>query len=633
MNYFQQLIQILKIEREEDRKTYANYSESTSVTLRRTNGQAWYPIAIKGIEVGTGDYLIIEIERTSHHDILHQFRFGVSVALFSNLNPLNNRIVGNVSHINGNRLKITLRNDDLPDWTRDGKLGIDLLFDEYSYDEMQKALHQASKLLDHNKHNELIKVLLGEKSPEFETYKSFPVSDELNHDQQLAVYKIMSAQELAIIHGPPGTGKTTTLIQAIKKLLTEQKQLLVLAPSNAAVDLLTEKLFAEKLNVTRIGNPVRISQKLMDLTLDNKIMQHPQVKDIRKMKKQANQFRDMAHKYKRNFGKAEKEQRKALMSEAHQLMKEVDKREQMITNDVLNKTQIITATLIGANHYSIRDRSFETVIIDEAGQALEPACWISILKANKLIFAGDHLQLPPTIKSDEAIAKGLGRTLLEKCVENHPLAVITLKEQYRMHTAIMKFPSITFYRDSLFAHPSVANTLLFDNDEPIQFIDTVGCGFEEKNIDTSINNPEEASFLIQHLIQLCSTLEFFYTLDAFPSIAIISPYMQQIGTIKELYLQSSLTKFDNKIAINTIDSFQGQERDIVIISMTRSNTDHKIGFLSDIRRMNVAMTRAKRKLTVIGDSITLSTLPFYRNFIEHVENVNGYHSAWEFIKQ
>ena len=632
MNYFQQLLQLLDIEREEDRQSYLKYTASTSVTQRRANGLAWYPIAIRDIEVGQGDYLTIEIERTTHHDLIHQFRFGASVSLFSNLDASNDRIVGNLSHINGNRLKIMLRVDDLPDWTRNGKLGIDLLFDEYSYAEMQKALQQASKLIDANKHKNLIKVLLGETSPEFKNNISFPPHAQLNEVQQSAIQKILSAQELAIIHGPPGTGKTTTLVQAIKMLLTSQsKQLLVVAPSNAAVDLLTEKLSQERLDVIRVGNPARISENLMNLTLDQKMIQHPQMKEIRKMKKRASQFRDMAHKYKRTFGKAEREQRKALMSEAYQLMKEVDKIEKNIANDLLNKAQIITATLVGANHYTIRDRFFETVIIDEAGQALEPACWIPILKAHKLVLAGDPYQLSPTLKSPEAVAKGLGKTLLEKCIAMHPQAVIMLTEQYRMHTSIMTFPSNMFYQNSLIAHTSVANNILFEGDEPIQFIDTVGCGFEEKNIDTSINNPEEATFLIQYLTQLCHKLEMNYIIDSFPNIAVISPYAEQILTLKEIYQHSLLTRYKNKISINTIDSFQGQERDIVCISMTRSNTEHKIGFLSDIRRMNVAITRAKKKLTIIGDSTTLSTLPFYKNLIDHIEKAGGYHSAWEFM--
>jgi superfamily I DNA and/or RNA helicase len=284
--------------------------------------------------------------------------------------------------------------------------------------------------------------------------------------------------------------------------------------------------------------------------------------------------------------------------------------------------------LVGANHYTIRDVKFETVVIDEAGQALEPACWIAILKAEKLIMAGDHFQLAPTIKSEAAARNGLSTTLLEKCAVMHPSAVTLLEEQYRMNEAIMGFSSWEFYGNRLIANASVAHRLLFEGDTPMSFVDTAGCGFDEKLDGTSSTNPEEAVFLFKHLTQLAERLE---SLDTdFPSIAIISPYKSQIRILKELFEASLLFAHADKISINTIDSFQGQERDVVYISMTRSNAEGAIGFLSDIRRMNVAMTRARKKLVVIGDSATITRLTFYADMVKYAEQIGGYQSAWEY---
>lgn len=631
MNYFGRLQELLKIEREEDQQSYQKLINSTSVAERRANGLSWYPVIIRGTEISKGDYITVEVERPTHQDINHQLRFGASASLFSNHDPQNDKIEGTISFAGGNRLKIALRTDDLPDWASDGKIGVDLLFDDNSYDEMQRALKVAA--LESEKENRLINVLTGKSKPTFYTeYESFPAS-KLNERQQDAVNKIVSANELAIIHGPPGTGKTTTLIQAIKALIKkDHQQILVVAPSNTAVDLLSEKLSDEGLNVLRIGNPARISEKLQSLSMDSKMADHTAMKNIKRLKKQASEYKDLAHKYKRNFGKSERDQRKALFDEAYKIMKEVVASEEYIMDDLLNKAQVITATLVGAAHYSVRSRTYHTVVIDEAGQALEPACWIPILKAQKVVLAGDHCQLPPTIKSDEAARSGFNTTLLEKCVELHPEAVVLLEEQYRMNKLIMKFPSKVFYKNVLKAHESVADHLLILEDTALHFIDTAGCGFDEKQEGTSTSNPEEAAFLFRHLTAAVTQLANHYQVENFPSIAIISPYKEQIYQLREQLANTpELQPYTTSITINTIDSFQGQERDVVYISMTRSNTEGSIGFLSDIRRMNVAMTRARKKLVVIGDSATLSQFPFYDDFIVMTQEEGVYKSAWEYL--
>jgi superfamily I DNA and/or RNA helicase len=633
MEYFRRLLDLLKLERHEDRRSYEELIEKSSVTDRRANGLSWYPVAIRGTEINRADYLTVELERTTHKDISHQLRFGASAALFSNHDPRTNRLEGVIAYQGGDRLKLTLRTDELPDWTRDGKLGVDLLFDDYSYDEMQNALRLAPVLSEKAKEGNLIKILTGDKPPTFQSTNSSFKNSVLNPSQQKAVEKILAANEVAVVHGPPGTGKTTTLVQAVKALIDQEpRKILVVAPSNTAVDLLSEKIAEAGINIIRVGNPVRVSDRLMSLTLDSKISEHSSTKELKKLRKQAAEFRDMAHKYKRNFGRAEREQRKALFDEARSIMKQVEQTEQYIVEDLLTKAQVITATLVGANHYTVRNLKFHTVVIDEAGQALEPACWIPVLKAEKVIIAGDPYQLPPTIKSTEAAVNGLSTTLLEKLITLHPEAVSLLEIQYRMNEVIMGFSSKIFYENKLKADSSVADHLLYDGDAPLAFIDTAGCGFEEKSEGTSTINPEEATFLFTHLTQLVTELNDRFQKENLPTIAIISPYKEQINILKDLLVHSPiLLAYGDRISVNTIDSFQGQERDIVYISMTRSNTDSRIGFLSDIRRMNVAMTRARKKLVVIGDSATLSQLPFYAEFISYAEQRNCYQSAWEFV--
>lgn len=634
MDYFKRLLELLQTEQSEDLKIYQQLTESSSVAERRANGLVWYPIAIRGSEMSRGDYLTVETERTTHQDVAHQFRFGMPAVLFSNHDPKKDRVEGVIAYQGGDRLKLTLKTDELPDWASDGKLGIELLFDNNSYEEMKMALKTAAAADEKSRIWPMIQVLTGQRKATFHNDIKPFAGRGLNDFQQKAVNQILMANELAVVHGPPGTGKTTTLVQAICGLFAQdRKQILVVAPSNTAVDLLSEKLAAEGLNVLRVGNPARVSEQLLSLTLDQKMLAHKSMKEVRALKKQAGEFKNMAHKYKRNFGRAEKEQRKALFDEAHKIMKEVDRTEQYIIDQLLSEAQVVTATLVGANHYTVRSRQYHTVVIDEAGQALEPACWVPLLKAEKVIFAGDHCQLPPTIKSNAAAKDGLNTTLLEKSVKLHPEAVVLLEEQYRMNEMIMSYSSSVFYGGRLKANSGVVDRVLFKGDTPLVFIDTAGCSFEEKAEGTSTVNPDEAAFLIRHLEQLLAALPWIENSTEFPSIAIISPYKQQVSVLKELLFHApELLKYSANIAVNTIDSFQGQEKDVVYISLTRSNMEGTIGFLSDIRRMNVAMTRARKKLIVVGDSATLSRHSFYSGFIAYAEQQNAYHSAWEFME-
>ncbi|RPD49176.1 AAA domain-containing protein [Paracnuella aquatica] len=633
MDYFKQLQRLLQVEQEEDRRSYRQLMETLPVADRRESGLTWYPIAIRETEIGRGDYLTVEVERTTHTDVLHQLRFGMSAALFSNHDPKADRVDGVITHISGNRLKISLRIEDLPDWTRNGKLGIDAVFDEASYQEMEAALKSASAIIDDKERGRMVQVLTGGQAPTFNNGINLPPISGLNPSQTEAVKNILTANELAIVHGPPGTGKTTTLVQAIRLLHRQDgAQVLVVAPSNAAVDLLSEKLSDVGLNVVRVGNPARVAEAQLALTLDRKMAAHQSFKEIKRLKKQAAEYRDMAQRYKRSFGRDEREQRKALFAEARNIARDVERTEQYIVEDVLSKAHVITATLVGANHYTVRHLKFQTVVIDEAAQALEPACWIPILKAKKVVMAGDHWQLPPTIKSDEAAKGGLATTLMEKCVALHPESVVLLQEQYRMHQTIMGFSSQEFYKNKLIAHPSVADHVLAPGDKPLLFIDTAGCGFEEKLESTSLSNEEEARFLVQQMVRFVGTLQPQIAAVVTPSIGVISPYRHQVELLKELAAKDEVLQSYPALSINTIDSFQGQERDAIFISMVRSNTEGVVGFLSDIRRMNVAMTRARKKLVVVGDSATLAQASFYADFIAYAQEHDAYQSAWELME-
>lgn len=617
---------LLKQEREADKAQFDELWSRTNVQQRRAEGLTWYPVAIRDTEMGKGDYLTVSLERTTHTDISHQFRFGGAVTLFSQHQLATDRLDGIIAHISGNTMKVGFRIDELPDWASDGKLGIDAAFDDNSYEEMRRALHQADALREKREEGALIHILTGTSEPGWLPAASIGANRTLNDSQEAAIQKMVTAEHLALLHGPPGTGKTTTLVEAINRIYqANQQTVLVVAPSNAAVDLLTEKLHSTGLTVLRIGNPIRISTELQALSLDEKLAVHPLMKELRKLRKRADEFRSMAHKYKRQFGKAEREQRQALFKEARSIMQEVDRSMQYMTNDILDNTAVITATLVGAAHFTIAQRKFHTIVVDEAAQALEPALWIPILKGKKLIMAGDHQQLAPTIKSEVAAAGGLANTLFEKLVQRFPECVAMLDTQYRMHQKIMHYSNRQFYNERLHAAEPNADHLVFEGDEPIQFIDTAGCGFEEKQVGTSTSNPEEAAFLSKQLRSYLSNIA-----QQPLSIGIIAPYKEQLSEIKRA-LETAEVPSAFQMTVNTVDSFQGQERDIIYISMTRSNNDSKIGFLSELRRMNVAMTRARKKLVIIGDSGTLAQHRFYNELIAYTESIGGYHSAWEWL--
>lgn len=629
------LRKLLKIERDEDFKQYKQHFSRNNINYRKENGVTWYPVVINNIEIGLGEYLNIDIERTTNHNEPHQFSGGKQAALFSNTHTDAEHLNGTIKILGPNKIRLSLTVDELPDWCDDGKLGINLLFDETSYREMDIAMDKVISATN-NRLAHLRDVLYQIKPAAFDkTDESFKL-DRLNDSQNAAVQKIISANDIAIIHGPPGTGKTTTLVQAIKETLKSEKQVLVCSSSNTAVDLLTEKLHREGINILRLGNPARISEEVLMNTLDAKMAKHESFKEIKNLKKTADEYFRMAGKYKRTFGREERHQRQLFYQEARKLLGEARVLEDYILDDQFSKAQVIACTPVVSSGRMMRDKHFSTLFIDEAAQALEPMCWIPITRSDRVIFAGDHFQLPPTVKSKEAETQGLKSTLFEQCMYIPNISVM-LNTQYRMHEHIMNFSNQQFYKGELTAHESVKDTVLsYDVAEPLlntpfEFIDTAGCGFSEilnpESLSTS--NPEEAQLLLKHLKLLLTG--YIKGNQQKINIGIISPYKEQVQYITNQVAEDiDLKEFPFTIAIKTIDGFQGQEKDIIYISLVRSNGEMEIGFLNDIRRMNVALTRAKKKLVVIGDSATLGNHPFYKKFLDYAESIGSYKTAWEY---
>lgn len=625
--------ELLKQERQADLEQYRQKVLLVPLHRKTKEGKCWYPVTLKRDYIGTGERLIIEVERTNHLDQPHVFQSGKMVSVFSNAkgSPDKHYIGGVINYVRDNTMVITVNGDDLPDWIDDTLLGIDLMFDEMAYREMEAAMKSIIKAED-SRVAELRDTLLGFRSPVASSQSPATGNREpvttLNESQQKALHKVLEAQDVAIIHGPPGTGKTTTLVQAIKQTVKLERQVLVCAPSNAAVDLLVEKLSEQGLNVVRIGHPARVTEQSLSKTLDARIANHDHFKELRALRKKMEQVRSQAFKFKRNFGYAERQERSLLRQEAKALKADADVLEFYIINDILNTSDVVACTLVGSSHPMLRGRRYKSVFIDEAAQALEPACWIPILRAERVVLAGDHQQLPPTIKSVEAAREGLAKTLFEKCIERHPQSASMLQVQYRMNESIMQFSSDYFYHGGLIADESVKHDTVI-NLSPFDFIDTAGCGFNETQDPETLSryNEEEARVLITQLEKLIQTVgieDWSFTLG------IITPYSAQVERLTKLAEASEeISAIDRYVTINTVDAFQGQERDVIAISFVRSNDKGEIGFLGDIRRTNVAMTRARKKLIMVGDSATLGTHDFYTALLEYVQQKDFYRSAWD----
>lgn len=628
------LKEILKIERDEDFKLYQEQFLRAGIDQRRKNGLTWYPVKITNEELGAGEYLHLEVERTSYLDTPHQFNSGKNVSLFSNHSEEKFELNATIKMASRNSLKIIVPYDELPDWCYEGKLGLNIQFDDNSYNEMQNALD----VVIHARNNrvaELREMIEGTEKLTFSKLQEEILIPKLNLSQNKAVRHVLSVNDIGVIHGPPGTGKTTSLIEAIRLTLQTENQILVCAPTNAAIDIITEKLHESGVNVLRLGHPARISEELLSCGIDGKIAASPFYKDIKNLRRNAEEYFRMAGKYKRVFGKEEAKQRTAYYTEARTCLKEARQLEDHLTDELFRTAQVICCTPVGSNNKGMMRKTFQTLFFDEASQALEPMIWIPLVKCKRIILSGDHFQLPPVVKSIEAKRRGLGETMLDRCIQLKE-AVVLLNRQYRMSNAIMGFSNAYFYKGELTADESVQENRLVNEEESLlskslEFIDTAGCSYDElQNPETlSYSNPKEGELVFLHLQQLLTDYLAFENLPAI-DIGIIAPYKEQIEWLKDN--QAAYTLNTEKLAsldIKTIDGFQGEERDVIYISLVRSNENQEIGFLGDLRRINVAITRAKKKLVIIGDSSTIGAHAFYKEFLEYCEKNGAYRTAWE----
>jgi superfamily I DNA and/or RNA helicase len=634
----QKTLELIRMERLADLEYYRQKVLLRSLHQRTEDGVTWYPVRLKRDYIGTGERLTIEVERTNHIDRPHAFQSGKSVSVFSNASgkPEREHVNGVVNFVKENTMVVTINGEEFPDWLEDGGLGVDVMFDEMTYKEMEYALREVIRA-DGDRVAELREILLGEGKATSDPKKvnldpSGPQFSLLNESQVNALKTVGASSGVAFIHGPPGTGKTTTLVQAIALAVKDEGQVLVSAPSNAAVDLLAEKLGEIGLNVLRIGHPARVTEQTLSKTLDARIADHDNFAELKELRKRMEQVRSAALKFKRNFGYHEKQERRMLLQESKVLKADADMLEFYIVNDLLNKSDVICCTLVGASHPVLKGRRYKTAFIDEAAQALEPASWIPILRTQRIVFAGDHCQLPPTIKSAEAAKAGLAVTLFEKGISKHPEMSSLLQVQYRMNENIMEFPSKWFYDGKLIAHESVKSGLLRPYESPVDFIDTAGCGYEEAQDPETLSryNEEEANLTLKIVGKLVEEIGANEWTGEKITMGIITPYRAQVNHLNKLVENTpALITLGKLVTVNTVDAFQGQERDVIVISLVRSNSKGEVGFLGDIRRTNVAMTRARKKLILIGDSATLGSHPFYLKLIDFVQAKGFYKSAFE----
>ncbi|MFC3881900.1 AAA domain-containing protein [Algoriphagus namhaensis] len=627
-------LKLLKQEWQEDLAQYKKKFLNTSLADKKKEGITWHPILVKKAKIGMGERLLVEIEKLDPNQN-SAFHSGKSVSFFSTqegYSSQENRINGVINQVKKDHMVVTLQVDELPEWMDSSRLGVDLLFDEASYREMEFALKRVMDT-ENLRLRELRETLLGDRPASF-SGQNREESLDLNQSQNLACEKIAQAKDVAIIHGPPGTGKTTTLVRAITEATAKGLSILVCAPSNAAVDLLVEKLTDGGIATLRLGHPARVEEKILNQTMDAKTAFHDSYRDLKKLRKQIDQYLKLAKQYKRNFGPEERRQRKLLFDEVSRIREAAKHLEEYISFDIFQKTQVFASTLVGASSHHLKGMTFDVVFIDEAAQGLEAATWIPILKAKKVVFAGDHLQLPPTIKSFEAAKSGLAETLMEKVIRKKPSVAQLLRVQYRMQADIMGFSNEYFYMGKLEASENTKSHQ-FEGEVVLEWVDTAGAGYTDRQEEESLStfNPEEAIFTCKHLNELMKRIGFAKFKENGWTVGLIAPYSAQVRYLRHLIFETfdypNLKAFADLLTIDTVDGFQGQERDLMIISLTRSNDRGEIGFLADERRMNVALTRAKRKLVLIGDSSTLAVNPFFDSLLGYFEEKGAYRSVWE----
>ena len=645
---------LLQLEYYTEKEAFRKLTEQMGMQRKVKRGDAWFPLQVGKSFYNSLNQTAIEVFRTSDQDIEHNFEFGRPVMFFRSEGSEKLKyfsFTGTVSYVDGDRMVITVPDSapllELQQST--DPIGVQLSFDETSYKLMFEALDRVMKAKN-NRLAYLRDLFYSHQKAgrfSFEPMK-FPW---LNPTQERAVNEVLWAKDVAIVHGPPGTGKTTTLVEAINETLMRESQVLVCAQSNMAVDWISEKLVDRGINVLRIGNPTRVNDKMLGFTYERRFESHADYPQLWAIRKAIRELRKNRKKGSENY---------------HQKMDRLKSRaaeiELRINAELFGEARVIACTLVGSAHHLLEGMKFGTLFIDEAAQALEAACWIPMRRASRVILAGDHCQLPPTVKSIAALRAGLGKTLMERIAENKPEVVTLLKIQYRMNDEIMRFSSDWFYGGKVESAPQIKYRSVLDYDHPITWIDT-GEESEERRVkseefnsssdDASEESEEqENSSLFTHHSSLYKeqfvgesfgrinkaeaeltllTLAEYFTkigkrrvLEERIDVGIISPYRAQVQYLKKLIKKYEFFKpYRRLISVNTVDGFQGQERDVILISLVRSNDEGQIGFLKDLRRMNVAMTRARMKLIILGNKDTMTKHPFYKKLWEYVEAINN----------
>lgn len=616
--YLQRQYDLLRMEYEYEKEQFKQQTELMGIGRKIKRGMCWYPLNVGRSYYNALNQLVVEVERREDKEIEHLFEYGRPVCFFTQelsgkLNYLN--FTATVNYVDEDRMVVILPNADaLLALQSKEVLGVQLYFDETSYRLMFEALKQVIAAKN-NRLAELRDIFHGSQPASSFSFQPmrFPW---LNRTQEEAVNKVLHAKDVAIVHGPPGTGKTTTLVEAIYETLHRENQVLVCAQSNMAVDWISEKLVDRGVSVLRIGNPSRVNDKMLSFTYERRFEAHPDYPQLWSIRKAIREL------YSRSRKGAERE---SVRQKINSLKDRATELEIRINESLFAEARVIACTLVGSANRLLMGQKYGTLFIDEAAQALEPACWIPIRKADRVILAGDHCQLPPTVKCLEALRVGLGDTLMQSIVRNKPGVVSLLKLQYRMNDEIMRFSSDWFYGGMLQSAPEVKYRSILDFDTPIEWVNTEGMDCNEEFVGENygrINKPEaelSVNQLKEYIIRIGRTRFLEERID----VGLISPYKAQVQYLRQLLKRDAFFKpFRPLITVNTVDGFQGQERDVILISLVRANEEGQIGFLNDLRRMNVAITRARMKLIILGDASTLTKHAFYKKLYEYIQGLN-----------
>lgn len=616
--WLQHQYELLQMEYAYEKEQFRQQTELMGIGRKVKRGMCWYPVNLGRSYYNALNQLVVEVERQEDKEIEHLFEYGRPVCFFTQefsgkLNYLN--FVATVNYVDEDRMVVILPNvDALLMLQRSELLGVQLYFDETSYRLMFEALKQVMTAKN-NRLAELRDIFHGTQLAS--TFSFLPVRFPwLNRTQEEAVNKVLHAKDVAIVHGPPGTGKTTTLVEAIYETLHRENQVLVCAQSNMAVDWISEKLVDRGVSVLRIGNPSRVNDKMLSFTYERRFESHPDYTQLWSIRKAIREL----------YGRIRKSSdREQVRTKINSLKDRATELEIRINEALFSEARVIACTLVGSANRILTGQKFGTVFIDEAAQALEAACWIAIRKADRVILAGDHCQLPPTVKDPQALRAGLGYTLMQAIVKNRPETVSLLKVQYRMNDEIMRFSSDWFYGGMLESAPEVRYRSILDFDTPIEWINTEGMDYNEEFVGENygrINKPE-AELSIAQLKSYILKIGKERFLEEKIDVGLISPYKAQVQYLRQLIRKDNFFKpYRSAITINTVDGFQGQERDVILISLVRANEEGQIGFLNDLRRMNVAITRARMKLIILGDVSTLTRHAFYAELYRYIEELH-----------